>query len=272
MSPQALSLQQATADYQKAQAAFNAKVAPNDSQLKQAQANLEQARAQLNKLTMPNPNDLTSAQANVDQARASRDLAKARLDYAVIKAPFDGIVTHVDLDLGSTIPVGRVLLGVADQTELRVKVNIDETDISKITVGQPVTIRLDAYPDANITANVTEVASMATTVQGVVNYVVTVTLKQGNVPLKIGMTADASIVVANKDNVLLVPNQAVRAVSNRRYVTIQTAPQQTKEIEVNLGMANDQESEVVSGLEEGQTVVIPLSQQFPTGGPFGSPR
>ena len=272
MSPQALTLQQATSDYQKAQAAFNTKVTPNESQLKQAQANLEQARSQLAKLTTPNPNDLNAAQANVDQARASRDLAKTRLDYGIIKAPFDGIITHVDVDLGSTVPVGKVLLGVADASELRVKVNIDETDISKIKVGQLVNIRLDAYPDANITGKVTEVASMATTVQGVVNYVVTVSINPSNVPLKIGMTADANIVVAKKDNVLLVPNQAVRAASNRRYVMIQTAPQQTKEIEVNLGMANDQETEVVSGLDEGQTVLIPLAQQLQTGGPFGSPR
>ncbi|MBI5034535.1 MAG: efflux RND transporter periplasmic adaptor subunit [Chloroflexi bacterium] len=272
MLPQALTLQQATSDYQKAQAGFNAKLTPTDTQTKQAQANLEQARSQLNKLTTPNPNDVKATQANIDQARAARDLAKIRLDYAVLKAPFDGIITHVDFDLGSTVPAGKVLLAVADQSELRVKVNIDETDIAQIKVGQSVQIRLDAYPEAHVTAKVTDVAAVATTVQGVVNYVVTVSINPSQVPLKIGMTADANIVVANKENVLLVPNQAVRGVSNRRYVTIQTDPQQTKEIEVNLGMANDQESEVISGLEEGQTVVIPLSQQLPMGGPFGSPR
>jgi HlyD family secretion protein len=264
-------LQQATSDFQRAQATFNAKITPNDSQLKQAQANLEQARSQLARLTA-NPNDVKSAQANIDQARASRDLAKTRIDYAIIKAPFDGIVTHVDADLGSTIPAGRTLLGVADQSELRVKVNIDETDISKIKLGQAVTILLDAYPGEKVTARVTDVAAMATTVQGVVNYVVTVTVNPSSVLLKIGMTADANIIVMNIDNVLLVPNQAVRAASNRRYVTIQTSPQQTKEVEVTLGLSNEVETQVVSGLEEGQTVVIPLSQQFQTGGGFGPPR
>ena len=272
MLPQSLALQQATSDLQKAQAAFNIKFTPTDSQIKQAQANLEQARSQLARLTTPNPNDLKSAQASIDQARASRDLAKTRLEYALLKAPFDGVVTHVDFDLGSTVTAGRVVLGIADQTELRVKVNIDETDISKIKVGQDVTIRLDAYPDANITARVTEVASIATTVQGVVNYVVTVTLNPGSVPLKMGMTADANIVVTNVDNVLLVPNEAVRAASKRRYVTIQKSPQETQEIEVTLGLSNELETEVVSGLTEGQTVVIPLSQQFPTTGGFGAPR
>ncbi len=270
--PQALALQQASLDYQKAQAAFNAKFNPTDSQIKQAQANLEQARAQLARLTTPNPNDVTSAQANVDQARAARDLSKTRLDYAIIKAPFDGIVTHVDFDLGSTVPAGRVLLGIADTSELRVKVNIDETDIAKIQVGQAVAIGLGAYPDANISATVTEVAAMATTIQGVVNYIVTVTLKPGDVPVKIGMTADANIVVAKKDNVLLVPNQAVRAVSNKRYVTVQKGQSQTEQVEVKLGMANDQETEVISGLSEGEPVVISLTQQNPISGGFGAPR
>jgi len=272
MLPQSLALQQATSDYQKAQAAFNIKFTPTDSQLKQAQANLEQARSQLARLTTPNPNDLKSAQANVDQARASRDLAKTRLDYAIIKAPFDGIVTHIDADLGSTMTAGRVLLGIADPSELRVKVNIDETDIAKIQVGQDVTIRLDAYPDANIAAQVTEVAAMATSVQGVVNYVVTITLKPGNVPVKIGMTADTNIVVAKKDNILLVPNEAVRAASKKRYVTIPKDQNQTQEIEIQLGMSNDVDTEVISGLTEGQLVVISLAQQLPTGGPFGATR
>lgn len=271
MLPQALALQQATSDYQKAQAAFNAKFSPTDSQLKQAQASVEQARSQLARLT-PTLNDLKSAQANVDQARAARDLAKTRLDYAVIKAPFDGIVTHIDADLGSTLTAGRAWLGVADPSELRVKVNIDETDIARIKPGQAVAIRLSAYPDSEIAAQVTEVAAIATSVQGVVNYIVTVTLKPGNVPVRIGMTADANIVIAKKDNLLLVPNEAVRAASNKRYVTILKGPNQTQEIEVKLGMSNDVDTEVISGLTEGQPVVISLAQQLPTGSPFGGAR
>ncbi len=263
MSPQALSLQQATSDYQRALAVFNSKINPSDSQLKQAQSTLEQAQAQLTRLTNPSANDLQSAQANVDQARAARDLAKAQLDNAIIRAPFDGIVTHVDDDLGSFVPAGRVLLGVADTSELRVQLNIDETDIARVKVGQDVTIGLDAYPDASIDAQVTEVAATATTVQGVVNYIATVSLKPTDVPVKIGMTANANIVVAKKDNVLLVPNQAVRAANNKLYVTVQTAPGQTKSVEVKLGLANDQVTEVLSGLNAGDQVVTSITQQNP---------
>jgi HlyD family secretion protein len=271
MTPQALTLQQASLDYQKALALFNAKINPTDSQLKQAQSALEQARSQLARLNNPNPNEIKNVQAAVDQARAARDLAKLRLDYAIIKAPFDGAVTRVDADLGSTITTGRVVIAIADVTEYRVKLNIDETDIAKIKLGQEVLIGLDAYPDVSIAARVTDVASTATTVQGVVNYIVTVTLSPGQAPIKIGMTADANIVIDKKDNVLLAPNRAIRAAGNQHFVTIPKSSDQLEEIEVKIGMANDQETEIVSGLSEGQTVIIPLIQQLPGGG-FGMPR
>lgn len=271
MMPQALNLQQATLDYQKALAAFNARVSPSDSQLKQAQSAVEQAKAQLAKLTNPNPNDVKNVQASVDQAKAARDLAKTRLDYAVIKAPFDGMVTRVDVDLGTTVTAGRVIIAIADASEYRVKLNIDETDIAKIKLGQDVTVSLDAYPDVALSAKVTDIAATATLVQGVVNYVVTVTLNSGQTSLKIGMTADANIIVTNKDNVLLVPNTAIRAQSNRRFVTIPKGGDQVEEIEIKTGLSNDQETEILSGLHEGQSVIVSLIQQLPSGG-FGTTR
>ncbi len=273
MTPQSLALQQATLDYQKATALFNSKFSPTDSQLKQAQASLEQARANLSRLTSPSANDVKGAQAAVDQSRAARDLAQARVDDAIIRAPFAGLVTRVDLDLGSFVTAGRAIIVVADTATLQVKLNIDETDIARVQNGQDVTIGLDAYPDATLNARVSDVASTATTVQGVVNYVVTVSINPGNVPVKIGMTANANIVVARKENVLLVPNRAVRATSSKRFATIQKADGTTQEIEVKLGMANDLETEVLGGLNEGQTLVVSFTQQNPFGGgPFGGSR
>jgi HlyD family secretion protein len=268
---QSLNLQQASIDYQKALAAFNARVNPSDSQIKSAQAALEQARSQLAKLVSPSANDVKNVQASVDQARASRDLSKTRLDYAVIKAPFDGLVTHVDVDLGTTVTVGRAIIGVADVSEYRVKLNIDETDIAQIRLGEDTSITLDAYPELPVNAKVTEVATTATTVQGIVNYVVAVTLMPSQAPVKIGMTADANIVIMNRENVLLISNRAVRASGNHYYATIDKGSQVTEEIEIKIGMANDQETEVVSGLSESQVVIIPLLQQLPGGG-FGAPR
>ncbi|MBM3128088.1 MAG: efflux RND transporter periplasmic adaptor subunit [Chloroflexi bacterium] len=273
MTPQSLALQSATLDYQKAQAVFNARFNPTETQLKQAQAAVEQARAQLARLTNPSPNDIRSAQANADQARAARDLAKTRLDYAIIKAPFDGVVTRVDVDWGSTVTAGRAVVWIADISEYRVKLNIDETDIAKIRVGQEATINLSAYPGVTIPARVSDVASNATLVQGVVNYVVSVSLNpQQPVPLKLGMTADANLLIANRENVLIVSNRAIRAAGNNRYVTLRKDDQTTQEIPVKTGMANDLETEIVSGLTEGQVVIISLLQANPLNSGFGAPR
>ncbi len=273
MTPQSVALQQATIDYQRAAAAYNARINPTDSQLKQAQATLEQARAQLAKLTAPTANDLRSAQANVDQMRAARDLAQAKLDDAVLRAPFDGFVTHVDFDLGSLVPVGRTVLTIADPSELRVEVNIDETDIARVGVGQEVTIGLDAYPEVTMAARVSEVAASATVTQGVVNYIVTVTVDPGDVPARMGMTANANIVVGKKDNVLLVPNRAIRASGSKRFVILSRPNGESQEVEVRLGLANDQETEVIEGLSEGQQVLISGAQMLnPALSPFGSRR
>lgn len=273
LMPQSVALQQAFLDYQKALAIYNTRITPNESQVKQAQAAVDQARAQLVKLTQPTANDLKTAEANVDQTRAARDLARARLDDAVLRAPFDGIITTLTLDLGSYVPAGRTLLTVADPAELRVKLNIDETDIARVQVGQEATVNLDAYPEASLTARVTDVAASATITQGVVNYVVTITIDPGDTPVKIGMTANANIVVAKKENVLLVSNRAIRAANSKRFVTLQTSDGKHQEVEVKLGLANDQETEITSGLGEGQQVVISAVQASPiSGGPFGGTR
>ncbi len=271
MTQQSQALQQATSDYQRALAAYNAKVNPTDSQVKQAQSTLEQARAQLSKLQNPSPNDLKNAQANVDQARAGRDLAKANLDNAILRAPFDGIVTHVDFDLGSFATAGKTVLAVADTSELRVKLNIDETDIASVKTGQSVTVDLDAYPGVTLDGRVVDVAASATTSQGVVNYVVTIAVNPGNTPVKIGMTANANIVTMRKDNVLLVPNRAIRAEGSKRFVTLQKPNRTSEEVEIKTGMANDQETEVTGGLTEGQIVLISnIQAPNPALSPFGT--
>ena len=191
MTQQSMTLQQASTDYQKAVAVYNSKINPTDSQLKQAQSTLDQALAQLAKLTDPSPKDLQAAQANVDQTRR-----RPRYGHGAARQcnPPHAVRRHRHARrprLGSFAAAGRTILGVADTTEQLVKVNIDETDIARVKTGQDVTIGLDAYPDVTLTGKVTDVAAATTTTQGVVNYVVTVTLKPGDVPIKMGMTANA---------------------------------------------------------------------------------
>ncbi len=262
--PQSLQLQQATLDYQKALSAYNAKFTPSEAQLKSAQAQIQAARDQLARLS-PTSDDIVQAQANADAARAARDLAKQRLDEATLFAPFDGTITMLDLDPGAVVQPGKPVLTLANIDQLQIKLNIDETDIPRVALGQSVSLDLDAFPGKEIQGSVIDIAPGASTVQGVVNYEVKIQLKPTDVAIRPGMTANANIQVARKDNVLLVPVRAVRSSGGKLVVTILSGGR-TKEVPVTLGLSNDQESEVLSGLNEGDqvvtTVTTPGLQQF----------
>ncbi len=259
MMPQSLQLQQATLDYQKALTAYNARFKPTDAQLKAAQAQVQAAQDQLARLA-PTSDDLAQAQANVDAAKAARDLAKKRLDEAVVVAPFDGTIVAMDLDKGDFVQAGKPVVTVADIDHMQITLNVDETDVPRVAVGQKVSLDLDAYPGKTIDGSVTEIAPGAATVQGVVNYEVKIDVGQTDIPIKMGMTANANVEVAHKNGILLVPNRAIRASNNKRYVTIYNNGQQ-HEVEVQLGLSNDQESEVISGLSEGQQVITAVTTQ-----------
>lgn len=286
-TPQALQLQTATLDYQKALNAFNAKFNPSEAQLKaalaqvqaardqlarlepteeslaQARARLAQAREQLARLT-PSAEELAQAEANVAAARAARDLARAQLEEAVLLAPLDGTVTVLDLDLGEFVQAGRPVATIADLDHLRIILNIDETDIPRVQIGQPVALELDAFPGQIVSGTVSAIAPAATTVQGVVNYEVEIQVQPGHLAVKPGMTANANIQVARKENVLLVPTRAIRAQGNKRLVTI-LENGQPKEVSVTLGLSNDQETEILEGLSEGMLV---LTIAIPTNAPM----
>jgi multidrug efflux pump subunit AcrA (membrane-fusion protein) len=154
---------------------------------------------------------------------------------------------------------------LADVSKFQTHLNIDETDIAKIRLGQAVDITLDAYPDAAITGKISEIAPGATVLQGVVNYVVTVAIDPAQVEVKPGMTANADVQVVRKENALLIPSRAIRAANQQHFVTIRSG-QATREVEVKIGLSNDQETEIVSGLNEGDEVLLTV---VPTNRPPG---
>jgi HlyD family secretion protein len=253
-TPQSLQLQSATLDYQKALALYNSKLNPSNAQIQQALATIQSAKSQIARL-QPVAEDLSAAKASVQAAQAARDLATERLNEAKIIAPFNATVIKIDLEKGGFVSAGRPVITVADLHKLRVTINIDETDIPRVQVGLPVDLDFDAFPNVKLTGHVTELAPSATIVQGVVNYGVKVTLDPSDTPIRLGMTVNANIQVAKKENVLLVPNRAIRATNNRRVVSIYDGVA-LHDSELKLGLSNDQETEVISGLEEGQRVVV----------------
>jgi HlyD family secretion protein len=194
--------------------------------------------------------------------------AQATLDLAQIVAPFSGTITSVELLPGDPVAPGSPAFRLDDLSRLLVDVQVSEVDINRIEAGQPVNMTFDAILDQLYNGTVNEVSPVGTTVQGVTEFLVKVELTDANSAIKPGMTAAVNIVVDQLENVLLVPNRAVRVVDGQRVVYI-LENDELVTVEIELGASSDTESEVIGGdLQVGDLIVLNPPQVFDaSGGP-----
>lgn len=270
----AAALQQAKLDYETAQANYSIQVANiNDTSVRSAEASLASAKASLSKLqNTPTQQDLQIAQASLEQSKISLQQTQYKLRNAQIIAPFDGIVTQINIDNFFSVAGNTQAIQLSDLNKLQVTVNMAEVDIGKVKVGQDVNITLDALPDRpTLTGKVEQIALVGVTTQGVVNYPVIITLVDPDTSvIKTGMTANIAIVVDKRDNVLLLPNRAMRTVGRQRTVQVVQPVVGTVQTPIQVGLQNDTQSEVLSGLKEGDAVVINITTtRTPQAGGFG---
>ncbi len=244
---------------------------PTAADVASAKAGVTQAQAGLDALAA-GPDELTVkvAQAAVDQAQVSVDQAKYKLDQATLTAPFDGVVTAVAVVPGQTIGGSANPITFADLSSLQVTTNVSELDRSRLKVGQEVDMTLDAVPGVTLKGKVASISPAGVLQQGVVNYPVTINLSNPDPAVAAGMTANMNIIVDSKDNVLLVPNRAIRSQGRQRSITVMVEGQQIS-LPVETGMTDGTNTEVSGqGLKEGDQVVLQSSQsqnQFRGGGP-----
>jgi len=260
-SPQAAALQQASIDYERAKASYqNVAQPPTESELKSAWAQVVQAQTNLDKLRKnPAPEDVAIAQAQVDQAQAQLEEAQLTLKKAVITAPFESVVASLGAEVGELISSGTPMVVLVDISNFHIDVEIDEIDISQIAVGQEVLITLDALPDEEIAGYVEAIAPTASSADGgVVSYVVTVAIEPTDALLRPGMSANTTITTARKENGLIVPNRYIQIdrESGKMYIERLEEDGLTSRVEIETGMRDELSSEVVAGLEEGDTLVL----------------
>jgi HlyD family secretion protein len=155
-----------------------------------------------------------SAQAAVTQARASLNQNEVNLQHTVIEAPIDGIVISRSVDVGQTVAASlnapTLFVIAADLTKMRVNANIDEADVGRIRPGQVVRFRVDAYASEEFDGTVSQVRLQPQVVQNVVTYNTVIDVPNPAFKLKPGMTANVSIEVARRNDVLRIPNAALR--------------------------------------------------------------
>ncbi|HJR81756.1 MAG TPA: efflux RND transporter periplasmic adaptor subunit, partial [Anaerolineales bacterium] len=202
-------------------------------------------------------------------AEARVDAAQATLNLARLIAPFSGIVTEAYPLPGDQVAAGATAFRLDDLSSLLVDVEVSEVDINSVSIGQPVTLSFDAILGKEYNGEVVEVAQTGTAVQGVVNFKVTVELTNADQDVKPGMTAAVNIVVNEMQDVVLVPNRAVRLVEGQRVVYL-LAENQAVKTEIRLGPSSDTMSVIAGGgVEEGDIVILNPPIEFGPGGPFG---
>jgi len=175
---------------------------------------------------------LKSAEAQVTQARASLNQAQVNLEHTIIRSPIDGTVISRSVDVGQTVAASMsaptLYLIAQDLTHMQVSASIDESDIGRIQTGQLVSFRVDAYPQQTFRGAVKQVRLDAKTDQNVVSYTTMIDVPNEDLRLKPGMTANVTVQIAANENVLRVPNSALRfAPTPELFAALgQEAPQQ----------------------------------------------
>ena len=249
---------------------------PTAADVANAKAGITAAQANL-AAVKSGPDDLAvqAAQAAVDQANVALKQAQLALDQTTLTAPFDGVITAVNVTNGQIIGTASNPVQLSDLSTLEVVANVSELDRAKLKVGQDVQMTFDALPNVTATGKVDSISPAGTLSQGVVNYPVTIKLANPDPAIQPGMTANLNVIVDQRDNALVAPNRAIRTQGRQKVVTVMHEGQQIT-VPVETGMTDGTNTEITGGgLQEGDQVVISATTAAPGGGPrpggFGGP-
>jgi len=224
-----------------------AAVAEDSFELAQAQLALKEAQ--------PQDYDITAANARVTKAEASLALAQANLNDTIIRAPVAGTIMEINSKIGESTSLATPVIKMIGESELEIEVDIPESDITKIEVGQSAEITLDSFSDDNLfSGTVTFIDPAETVIQDVVYYQVTVQFSDGQDNIKPGMTANVTIKTKEKSNVLRVPLRSVKQNNGDKIVEMLEG-EQIKEHPVTSGLRGDEYYEILDGLSAGEQVI-----------------
>jgi HlyD family secretion protein len=212
-------------------------------------------------------------QAQLDQAQAALASAELDLGYTTIYSPVDGIVVSRNVDVGQTLAAAfqtPVLFVIAqDLTQMQVNANVSESDIGGVREETKAKFRVDAYPKQFFEGTVTQVRNAPISIQNVVTYDVVITVTNPELKLKPGMTANVTIVTAQKENPLRVPNGALRfrmpnvpIDKKATRVWVLDRNNQPRQVDVATGIADSLSTEIVDGtLNQGDHVIVGIESE-----------
>ncbi|MCQ2373309.1 MAG: efflux RND transporter periplasmic adaptor subunit [Phascolarctobacterium sp.] len=200
--------------------------------------------------------------SNYQVAKTNYEKAVSDLGDAVIKTPIDGYIIGKPKEVGTTISSGisepQVIMSVATLDKMQIDVLVDESDIGQVQVGQKVNFTVDAYPEEQFTGKVRLISRSATTSNNVIYYKVYVNVDDSKGKLLPTMTARTDIVTAESSNTMMVPLNCIWTEKGRKFVkVINRQTKETKDIDVQLGLSNDNEVQVTAdGLKKGDVLLV----------------
>lgn len=231
-------------------------IATAEDQLERAEFELQITEAQTPPDAVGESIPLVNARAGVEAAQQALDDARAALQNAAIRSPIDGIVLETSVAEGQPVQASQIVAQLMRPGDLQLIAQLSEVDLPAVSKGTEVTFRLDAIPNIEINGVVERISPEATTQAGATTFPTTIRFDAPeDVDLRPGMNATVNFITDERQNVLLVPQSAVRAVGERTYVTVVRGGEE-QEIEVVLGQQANGMAEVISGLNEGDVVVI----------------
>jgi HlyD family secretion protein len=207
--------------------------------------------------------DLYNLELAVRQAEISVKNAQTDLQKTKIYAPKNGIVSSVPAQIGSSVSSQNPLFTLLEDQTVHLPVQVDETEIGKVKIGQNASISLDAIKGETFVGTVTRIAPQARVVSNIAIFDVTVSIPNTNLQLRPGMSAEAEIIAQELSNVLIIPSRAIETMQNNKYINIATPNPNAKldptitRTRIETGASDNTQTVVLSGLSAGQQIVMP---------------
>ena len=237
--------------------------------LRTAQLNMEKAQSAIDNAT----NTVSKARLAIDKARYDLETAQDMRDKTVIKAPFDGVIAKAYVKAGdslSSVDFNKTIFEIIDPKHMELTIKVDEIDIPSIKPGQEAIINIDALPTFKPRGKVSSISPLPRVEGGVVLYDVKISFDVPEDPApRTGMSSSADIVISQRNNALLVPNRAIIQDKTGKFMVKLLVNGQAQQKTVETGISSNFDTEIVSGLNEGDTIVIERQVKTSSPGLFG---
>jgi HlyD family secretion protein len=209
---------------------------------------------------------LKQAEAQVLQSKATLNQLDEQLSYTTLVSPMDGEILSRDVELGDAVSsilvlgsTATLVMTIGDTRQVYVQGKVDEADIANVYMGQPARIKVESFRDRVFNGKVTKIAPLGVEKDNVTTFEVRVSIDNPGGELKANMTANAEILVDEHKNTLMVPEQAL-TYDNKKNASVNVPDPKSKDgvrsVPVKVGIANGSNTEILSGLKEGDTVVL----------------